>query len=132
MLVTLRCRRPNDTPRFSARCAAAVYPTSASSPAAAGSDRDEEEEATGETPETLRWTDRRARPLLVAGLLGGQAQAMMLGVIGFLILNRLPLRLRPDDAAALTCIVLMSGDRNSVVSGKRVSVSFNLGVCHLL
>src|SRR3546814_2172656 len=34
---------------------------------------------------------------------------MMLGVIGFLILDRLHLRLRPDEAAALTGIVLMAG-----------------------
>src|SRR3546814_2878905 len=34
---------------------------------------------------------------------------MMLGVIGFLILDRLHRRLRPDEAAALTGIVLMAG-----------------------
>src|SRR3546814_19864546 len=34
---------------------------------------------------------------------------MMLGVIGFLILDRLHLRLRPDEGAAMTGIVLMAG-----------------------
>src|SRR3546814_12167423 len=34
---------------------------------------------------------------------------MMLGVIGFLILDRLHLRLRPDEPAALPGIVLMAG-----------------------
>src|SRR3546814_5421156 len=46
---------------------------------------------------------------MLAGFLGGQAQAMMLGVIGFLILDRLDLRLRPDEGAAMTGIVLMAG-----------------------
>src|SRR3546814_20890544 len=46
---------------------------------------------------------------MLAGFLGGQAQAMMLGVIGFLILDRLNLRLRPDEGAAMTGIVLMAG-----------------------
>src|SRR3546814_19632289 len=58
VLVTLRWRLPNDTPRFSARGAVAVYPPSARSPAAAGRARDEEEDATGETPETQPGTDR--------------------------------------------------------------------------
>ena len=55
------------------------------------------------------WRDRRVRPWLLAGFFGGQAQAMMLGVIGFLILDRLHLRLRPDEGAAITGIVLMAG-----------------------
>src|SRR3546814_5213706 len=105
----LRWRLPIDTPRFSARGAVAVYPTSAGSPAAAGNDRDEDSADPSEYAEELRWTDRRVRPWLAAGLIGGQAQAMMLGVIGFLILDRLDLRLRPDEAAALTGIVLMAG-----------------------
>ncbi|MBA4750794.1 MAG: MFS transporter, partial [Sphingopyxis sp.] len=53
--------------------------------------------------------DKRVRPWLLAGLFGGQAQAMVLGVIGFLILDRLNLRLRPDEGAAMTGIVLMAG-----------------------
>ena len=52
---------------------------------------------------------RRVRPWLFAGFFGGQAQAMMLGVIGFLILDRLHLRLKPDEGAAITGIVLMAG-----------------------
>ncbi|MBB5708317.1 MFS transporter [Sphingopyxis panaciterrulae] len=109
VLIMLRWRLPSDTPRFSARGAVAVYPTSAGSPAAAGNDRDEDSADPSEYAEELRWTDRRVRPWLAAGLIGGQAQAMMLGVIGFLILDRLHLRLRPDEAAALTGIVLMAG-----------------------
>ncbi len=107
VLVTLRWRLPNDTPRFAARGSIAPYPASGLADTAR---RDEEEEDADEAPlPPLRWTDRRVRPWLLAGLFGGQAQAMMLGVIGFLILDRLHLRANPDEAAAITGIVLMAG-----------------------
>src|SRR3546814_10342192 len=105
----LRWRLPSDTPRFSARGAVAVYPTSAGSPAAAGNDRDEDSAEPNEYAEELRCTDRRARPWLAAGLIGGQAQAMLLGVIGIMIIDRKHLRLRPDETEAMTGIVLKTG-----------------------
>lgn len=111
VLITLRWRLPNDTPRFAARGSVAQYPAAAGSPEARGKadqDEDEDSDVDGDAP-ALGWTDKRVRPWLFAGLIGGQAQAMMLGVIGFLILDRLNLRLRPDEAAALTGIVLMAG-----------------------
>jgi MFS family permease len=108
VLIMLRWRLPNDTPRFAARGSIAQYPAAGSSDTRR---KDEEEEGDDSDQESvpLRWADQRVRPWMVAGLLGGQAQAMMLGVIGFLILDRLHLRLRPDEAAALTGIVLMAG-----------------------
>lgn len=108
VLVMLRWRLPDDIPRFAARGAIASYPTSAGTPDATSSDEEDETGLTAPT-EPLRWTDRRVRPWLLAGLFGGQAQAMMLGVVGFLILDRLNLRLRPDEGAAMTGIVLMAG-----------------------
>ncbi|MGH6649859.1 MAG: MFS transporter [Sphingopyxis sp.] len=108
VLIMLRWRLPDDIPRFAARGAIASYPTSAGTPDTALSD-DENDAAEDGEPVPLRWTDRRVRPWLLAGLFGGQAQAMMLGVIGFLILDRLELRLRPDEGAAMTGIVLMAG-----------------------
>jgi MFS family permease len=106
VLITLRWRLPDDIPRFAARGSIAPYPGAGITDPAR---RDEEEEA-DDTPHTpLRWSDRRVRPWLLAGLFGGQAQAMMLGVIGFLILDRLHLRANPDEAAAITGIVLMAG-----------------------
>ena len=110
VLVMLRWRLPDDVPRFAARGAIAAYPTAAGSTASASEDSDEDIEdrdAAAATP--LRWTDTRVRPWMLAGLYGGQAQAMMLGVIGFLILDRLELRPRPDEGAAMTGIVLMAG-----------------------
>jgi len=106
VLVMLRWRLPNDIPRFAARGAIASYPLSAgpSEPTA-----EDENEPDLPPQEPLSWNDRRVRPWLLAGFFGGQAQAMMLGVIGFLILDRLELRLRPDEGAAMTGIVLMAG-----------------------
>lgn len=109
VLVMLRWRLPDDIPRFAARGAIASYPTSAGTPDAANSDTEDEADASASPTDPLRWTDRRVRPWMLAGLFGGQAQAMMLGVIGFLILDRLNLRLRPDEGAAMTGIVLMAG-----------------------
>ena len=110
VLIALRWRLPNDVPRFAARGAIASYPTTAGSPqTAADEDEEQDLDRTDITPETLRWADKRVRPWLLAGFFGGQAQAMMLGVIGFLILDRLHLRLRPDEGAAMTGIVLMAG-----------------------
>ena len=57
----------------------------------------------------LRWGDPRIRRWLIAGALGGQAQSIMLGVIGFLLLDRLGLRHQPDAAAGPIGLVLMCG-----------------------
>jgi hypothetical protein len=57
----------------------------------------------------LRWGDPRIRHWLVAGALGGQAQSILLGVIGFLLLDRLGLRHQPDAAAGPIGLVLMCG-----------------------
>ncbi len=109
VLVALRWRLPDDVPRFAARGAIVSYPTTGASPQTAADEAEEQVlDANSDTP-PLRWTDIRVRPWLLAGLFGGQAQAMMLGVIGFLILDRLDLRLRPDEGAAITGIVLMAG-----------------------
>lgn len=110
VLLMLRWRLPDDVPRYAARGNIAAYPTAAGSPEAA-SDESEDEiiDPSAAAPPPLRWTDTRVRPWLLAGLFGGQAQAMVLGVIGFLILDRLHLRLRPDEGAAMTGIVLMAG-----------------------
>lgn len=110
VLIMLRWRLPDDVPRFAARGAIAAYPTAAGSTASASEDSDEAVEDRDTPAATaLRWTDKRVRPWMLAGLYGGQAQAMMLGVIGFLILDRLDLRPRPDEGAAMTGIVLMAG-----------------------
>jgi MFS family permease len=105
VLALLRWRLPNDVPRFSARGAIAPYPLSAGPPEPTA---EEENELDPAEQEALSWRDRRVRPWLLAGFLGGQAQAMMLGVVGFLVLDRLNLR-HSDQGPATTGIVLMAG-----------------------
>ena len=51
----------------------------------------------------------RARPWVVSGLLGGHAQAMVLGIAGFLVLDRLGLRDDPTAGAGPVGLVLMAG-----------------------
>ena len=110
VLIMLRWRLPDDMPRYAARGNIAAYPAAAGSPDSATDEgEDEVVDLSVDAPPPLRWADKRVRPWLLAGLLGGQAQAMVLGVIGFLILDRLNLRLRPDEGAAMTGIVLMAG-----------------------
>jgi MFS family permease len=106
VLIALRWRLPDDLPRFEARGIVATYPTSASVASVA----DDEEAPANDGPRArLDWNDPRTKPWMLAGFIGGQAQAMILGVVGFLILDRLGLRLRPDEAADPTGVVLMAG-----------------------
>jgi hypothetical protein len=57
----------------------------------------------------LHWRDPRLRAWLTVGLLGGHAQAMLLGMIGFLLLDRLGLRATPEAGAGPVGLVLMVG-----------------------
>ncbi len=117
VLIALRLRLPNDDPAFAARGDVVTAPFSANSnsarrPAESDSDGhgdDGEGDALSPNAPRLGWTDRRLRPWLVAGLLGGHAQAALQGIIGFLILDRLGLRGNPMGGAGPTSTVLMSG-----------------------
>ncbi len=104
----LRLGLPGDTPRFAARGATAPYPAAAGA-GGGTSDLNDGPDQPASPPPPLNWRDRRTAPWFVAGFIGGQAQAMMLGVIGFLILDRLALRAVPEAAAGPTAIVLMVG-----------------------
>jgi MFS family permease len=112
VLVALRLRLPDDTPSYAARGSVVAAPFSANSNPNVGRGDEDDENGSAVGPEAipdLSWRDRRLRPWLVAGLLGGHAQAATLGIIGFFILDRLGLR---DDPAAGTGpigLILMSG-----------------------
>ncbi|HET6536991.1 MAG TPA: MFS transporter [Sphingopyxis sp.] len=115
VLICIRWRLPNDMPRFAARGAVAPYPLSGGSPEPTQDEEETAETLEGPSADTsqqsgaLRWTDSHIKPWFMAGFLGGQAQAMVLGIIGFLILDRLHLRTNPDEGAAMTGVVLMAG-----------------------
>lgn len=116
VLVALRLRLPDDTPRFAARGEVLTEPVSASSnsrrPVAHPDGQPDELVAARPLepePRRLHWRDPRLRAWLSVGLLGGHAQAMLLGMIGFLLLDRLGLRATPEAGAAPVGLVLMVG-----------------------
>ena len=111
-LVALRLRLPNDEPQFAARGAAFDAPYGNSGAARHARDDSSAQDAqdmASEPPRKLRWLDPRLRPWMTAGLLGGHAQAMMLGIAGFLVLDRLGLRDDPTAGAGPVGLVLMCG-----------------------
>ncbi|MDM7955376.1 MFS transporter [Blastomonas sp.] len=112
VLVTLKLRLPDDTPSFAVRGRLVSEPMSSG---AAGEvyDADEHDSAPSEpegaTQQRLSWRDARLRPWLITGLVGGHANAMILGLVGFMLLDRLDLRATPELAAGPTGLVLMAG-----------------------
>ncbi len=110
VLIALRLRLPDDAPAYAARGEVLAAPFSANSDSRMRGEGEEADDGAlpPEVPD-LKWTDRRIRPWLVAGLLGGHAQAMVMGIVGFLILDRLHLRDTPMAGAGPTGLVLMSG-----------------------
>ena len=111
VLIALRLRLPDDTPAYAARGDVIAAPFSANSdsrpmpregdPAATPGDP-------GDVPK-LSWFDQRLRPWMVAGLLGGHAQAAVMGLVGFLVLDRLGLRATPSEGAGPVGLVMTAG-----------------------
>jgi MFS family permease len=102
---------PNDTPRFAARGMVAAYPNSASM------NSPDTEEAEGRALDAalpaeevrLKWRDERLVSWLAAGLIGGHAQAILLGVVGFLVRDRLGLHDEPLEAVQASGSVMLIG-----------------------
>lgn len=115
VLIALRLHLPDDTPAFAARGDVIAAPFSANSdtrPRTAPSEQDESGEPLPELAAAaakLSWRDRRMRAWLMAGLVGGHAQAAVMGIIGFLVLDRLGLRGDLTAGAGPTGMVLMAG-----------------------
>ena len=110
VLVALRWRLPDDAPAYAGRGDVMPAPFSANSDSRvrAGESDGDEGNLPADVPD-LKWTDARLRPWLLAGLFGGHAQAMVMGIVGFLILDRLGLRATPIAGAGPTGLVLMAG-----------------------
>lgn len=123
-LVVLRWRLPNDEPQFPARGLAVAYSTGSGAPSDNGSGFEPEGES---EPAKLRWFDPRVRPWVTAGLIGGHAQAMVLGITGFLVLDRLGLRETPAEGAGPVGIVLMCGAIASLLAQWGLIPRFDLG-----
>lgn len=111
VLVALRLMLPDDTPRFEVKGQVSAYPAAGGGPApVAETNEDSDAETWADVnPPRISWLDPRLRGWNIAGLVGGHAQAMMLGTVGFLVLDRLDLRATPDLAAEPTGHVLWVG-----------------------
>ena len=105
-LMALRLRLPNDEPQFPARGQTYDAPYAGATSSQPEEDDEDEEEV---EPHKLRWFEPRLRPWVTVGLLGGHAQAMILGIIGFLVLDRLGLRATPTEGTGPVGLVLMCG-----------------------
>tara|TARA_B100000929_G_scaffold58563_1_gene44119 strand:+ start:4035 stop:5324 length:1290 start_codon:yes stop_codon:yes gene_type:complete len=128
-LIALRLRLPNDEPQFAARGSAYESPYSGSPTSEVTEEtRDEDEdEDYGPEPGKLRWFEPRLRPWVICGLLGGHAQAMVLGIAGFLVLDRLGLRSDPMAGAGPVGLVLMAGAIATLLAQWGLIPRLNLG-----
>jgi MFS family permease len=99
VLAAVALRLPDDTPRHEAAGEIVDFPSMGGlTPHAAAPDR---------ARARLRWGDRRVLPWLVAGVIGGHGNAALLGVTGFLIIDRTGIA--PSQAQQSIAIVLMAG-----------------------
>ena len=95
-------RLPDDTPKNEAGSAPADYPWIGGS---AGTGAARMGEPTAAPP--LRWRDPRVLPWHLIGVIGGHGQAALLGVIGFLVIDRLALP--PSESQQWIALVLIVG-----------------------
>ncbi|MEO1047450.1 MAG: MFS transporter [Pseudomonadota bacterium] len=123
-LVLLRLRLPNDEPQFAARGQAVAYSGASDTPAGTEDDLDPSQEA---EPARLSWFEPRLRPWVLSGLIGGHAQAMIMGVVGFLVLDRLGLRSEPEEGAALVSLVFVFGALATLLAQWGLIPRFRIG-----
>ena len=110
VLIALRAYLPDDAPAYAARGDVIAAPFSASSdsrPKPVAADQDDAPDS-GDVAK-LSWFDERLRPWMLAGLIGGHAQAAAMGLVGFLILDRLGLRATPNAGAGPIALVMSAG-----------------------
>ncbi len=111
VLIALHWQLPNDTPKFAARGSVAAYPNAGSmnAPDAEQEDGQALDSTLPDTEVRLPWRDERMLAWLVAGLIGGHAQAILLGVVGFLVRDRLGLHDKPWEAVQASGSVMLIG-----------------------
>jgi MFS family permease len=107
VLLAVVTRLPDDAPSAEARGQVMSYPSigGVGGEAAARDDL---------APVKLRWRDPRVLPWHIVGIVGGHGHAALLGVIGFLVIDRLGLSLA--EAQHWIAIVLMAGAAASLLA----------------
>lgn len=111
VLIALHWQLPNDTPKFAARGSVAAYPNAGSmnAPDAEQEDGQALDSTLPDTEVRLPWRDERMWAWLMAGLIGGHAQAILLGVVGFMVRDRLGLHDKPWEAVQASGSVMLIG-----------------------
>ncbi len=144
VMVALALKLPNDNPGYQARGVVTSEPYSSAPSSNSLKDDEDGDDDQSVLPPQLRWGDERVKPWLITGILGGNAHALILGVIGFLVLDRLGLRGDPEMGIQMTGIVLMSGAAATLLAqwglipllqmGPRTSILWGmvLGACGCL
>lgn len=132
VLIALRLRLPDDSPAYAARGDVISAPFSASSDS-----RPRPSDRRGENTEAepmlfgdvakVSWFDQRLRPWMIAGLLGGHAQAATMGLVGFLVLDRLGLRGDPGAGAQNIALVMFAGAAATLFAQWGVIPTLRLG-----
>ncbi|MEM1051574.1 MAG: MFS transporter, partial [Pseudomonadota bacterium] len=127
-LIFLRLRLPDDEPQFAARGKTFGDPNAG----VADSDATEDEaDDTATLPPSeqarLKWFEPRLRHWVIAALAGGHAHAMVMGVIGFLVLDRLGLRGSLTEGAGLISLVLVFGALATLLAQWGIIPRFKIG-----
>jgi MFS family permease len=99
VLALLIVRLPDDTPSREAKGQIVAYPAIGGAGASVAPEES--------VPASLSWRDERVLPWHLIGIIGGHGHAVLLGVIGFLVIDRLSLPL--DHAQQWIAIVLIAG-----------------------
>ncbi len=128
VLIALRLRLPDDSPAYAARGDVIAAPFSASSDSQPRPSEDDAAEPTlfGDVAK-VSWFDQRLRPWMIAGLLGGHAQAATMGLVGFLVLDRLGLRGDPGAGAQNIAVVMFAGAAATLFAQWGVIPTLKLG-----
>jgi len=108
VLAALVMRLPDDTPSHAARGRVVEYPVGGGY---GDPSRPRPEE---DVPAKLRWRDPRVLAWHIIGVIGGHGQAALLGVIGFLVIDRL--RIPLHDAQQWIALVMIAGAITSLLA----------------
>lgn len=129
-LILLRLRLPDDEPTFAARGKTFGDPNAGVSDPDAADEDDPEESgmpATEGEQARLRWFEPRLRHWVIASLAGGHAQAMVMGITGFLVLDRLDMRGNLTEGAGLISLVLVFGAIATLLAQWGIIPRFKIG-----
>ncbi|MEP0391943.1 MAG: MFS transporter [Erythrobacter sp.] len=131
VLVLVRLRLPNDEPQYAARGKTFGDPSAGANASDAIEDAEDRDEAEPALPEDdrprLKWFEPRLRHWVIASLVGGHAQAMVMGVIGFLVLDRLALRDNLTEGTGIVSLVLVFGALATLLAQWGIIPRFKIG-----